>query len=306
MKKMVSVLIAAVVCAAALSCGSSGTPKVSAGSDGSGAVVVTDALIKQVYQDLSGNLTAGLRIALIPVYPGPEVDDKTAAYVSEQLEVQFSNSQNYDILTREFINKVIQEQNFQMDYVDNASAVQLGKLLGAQVIVIGNFEGKGINQRIVMRALEINTGRLAAMIMRYPADTPDNRARIESARGAAKNLNTALAGKVGARAGTAFFPLTVRSGVSADDGNFLFDVMSVELATAGNLSLIEKQKLLALLDEYDFQMSGMVGVKTIGQLLNADVVIFGIARSGGIELVAVDVAKFTVLAQVSQGSQGGS
>ena len=356
---------------------------------------VSDETIANIYNKLSERLREGLRVALIPVYPGPGVDTLTAAYITEQLDIKFDDAGKYNILTRANIDLAVREQNFQAQYVDNSTAVRFGKLLGADVIIIGTVDGERMNKRMVMRALEVNTGRILTMIVepilikaeagfseivlsmdnRHPifwlmgnglrtarttfqrgetvtfkvpngywevwtavsddrappfsselndtrlfinapyrgggydrievvrresivgsADVADGRAA--NARAAAQSLAGGLAGKVRANAGTAFFPLTVK-GISADDGNFLFDVMSVELVNSGRFAIIEKQKLLALLGEYDFQMSGMVGVRTIGQLLGADVVIFGIGGERNIELAAVDVAKFTILAQVS-------
>jgi len=353
---------------------------------------VSDETIENIYNNLSKNISARQKVALIPVYSGSGMDELTAASVTEMLEAQFLNDQKYEVFTREFINKAIDEQKFQAVNVSNETAVQFGKLVGAHVIVIGNVDGRGAAQRIIMRALEVNTGRILAMFMEllerergfseiyiqaagetgstvwlgseyniqtdtvkieansegvfkvpngrwdihfgnntsvsaapsYTTEfkedtrlyysernrTPNVRhepiagaargtaARVVFAREAAAKMAAELRGKIPARAGLALFPLTNR-GISADDGDLLFDAMNIELAGAGGLNIIEKQKLLALLDEYDFQMSGAVGARTIGQLLGADVVIFGIGEPKTIELVAVDVARFTILSQVT-------
>jgi len=357
-------------------------------------VDVSDESINNIFNNLSTHLKEGLSIALIPIYPSPGVDKDTADFITERLDIQFTYSNKYNMFSRENINLAIGEQNFQMENVSNDSAVAFGKLVGADAVIIGAVDGKAANQRIVMRALEVNTGRILTMFMEQTSSqegfseivikddrlgsmtwlmgnylqtnrvtlkggeevtfkvpngywevwvttggfadftieelndtrlflrivhrsyhrTPYiveevRRENIGAAAGSAANraghaqaaaqkLAGELTGKVSARAGTAFFPLTV-NGITADDGNFLFDVMSIELANNGGFNIIEKQKLLALLNEYDFQMSGMVGVRTIGQLLGADVVIFGIGKQNEIELAAVDVARFSLLAQIS-------
>jgi hypothetical protein len=347
-----------------------------------------DETIDAVYNNMAENLKEGLRIALIPMYPSPELDKASADYFTEQLYIRFINSSRYKMTDRADIDKAVAEQKFQTEYVNNDNAVQIGKLLGAEAVVIGTLEGRGGNRRVIMRALDVNTGRILTMFMeqvlpkegyseiyivakgnwrefqlmgnkmrtekiRLEKDqeavfsVPNGRwvvysgkprftveslndsrlfltgdrgkdgdtyteTKRESLAGASRNtgnraanaqeaaqkLSKELEGKVRARAGTAFFPLTVR-GISADDGNFIFDAMSMELANNGGLNIIEKQKLLALLNEYDFQMSGVVGYRTIGQLLGADVVIFGIGKGNGFELAAVEVASFKMLAQVS-------
>ncbi|MDR0501910.1 MAG: CsgG/HfaB family protein [Treponema sp.] len=364
-------------------------------------VDITDETINSIYNNLSKNLKEGLSIALIPVYPSPGADRATAAFITDLLDARF-DPVKYNMITREYINVAIQEQNFQVLNVNNDTAVQLGKILGADVVIIGTVDGREVNQRIVMRALEVSTGRILAMFMeqferergfseivvsaeqfdrnirltsreysirtevirlakdsetifKVPngrwemtcdfSSTPTSQkrpsplvvdlmedtrlyvkahrpsrsdydaaeevrresihaaaqasaGRITFAKEAAQKLANELQGKIPARAGTAFFPLTNR-GIGADDGNFFFDVMSIELANSGQMNIIEKQKLAALLDEYDFQMSGMAGVRTIGQLLGADVVIFGTAWENAIDLIAVDVARFNTLAFVS-------
>lgn len=56
-------------------------------------------------------------------------------------------SNKFDVIERERIGLVIQEQKFQQtDMVDENSAVKLGKLLGADVIVTGNVTEFGIKQ----------------------------------------------------------------------------------------------------------------------------------------------------------------
>jgi curli biogenesis system outer membrane secretion channel CsgG len=121
------------------------------------------------------------------------------------------------------------------------------------------------------------------------------REQLNNARAAVKTLDSDLAPKAKSQARVSFFPLTVK-GMRNEDGNLLFDAMSIELVNTGNYYVIEKQFLDQLLAEHDFQMSGAVGYKTLGQLLEADIVIFGTAGKSNVEIVAVDVNKFSLLA----------
>jgi len=120
-----------------------------------------------------------------------------------------------------------------------------------------------------------------------------SQAHLKNAKEIIKNLDKQLAPKAKKQARVAFFPLAARSGI---DATVLFDAMSIELVNTQNYSVIEKQMLDAVLAEHDFQLSNAVGYRTIGQLLEADIVVFGIVRPRGVELVAIDVNKFTLLA----------
>jgi len=392
----------AALCAALLlsACGSAGSARRGAGELPLIADLVvqggdvTDAMIDTLFNNLSANINDGLSVALMTLYSGNGMDADTANLVTVDLQIKFFDSKKYNMLERERINQVIEQQKFEAQYASNETAVQIGRILGANVIIIGSVEGRGVTQRIIMRALEVSTGRILSMFMqqferergfseivvtaetfprnarlknneyniqteiiRIPADSQvvfkvpngrwvietgnergaitadlmrdtrlyakvhrpgrsdfdiveevrrepiasasqDSIARAAFAREAAAKLTNELRGKTTASTGTAFFPLTSQS-ITSDDSDFLFDAMNIELANSGQMNLIEKQKLAALLNEFDFQMSGAVGVRTMGQMLGADVVIFGIAARRTIELVAVDVARFTILAQVT-------
>jgi hypothetical protein len=65
---------------------------------------------------------------------------------------------------RTSIDVVLTEQNFQMSgYVDDDSAVSIGKLLGAAVVITGNISGSGARKRLVLKALDVRTAEILAM-----------------------------------------------------------------------------------------------------------------------------------------------
>ena len=56
------------------------------------------------------------------------------------------------------------EQNFQMSGdVDDDSAVSIGKLLGAGVVITGSITGSGTSQRLVLKALDVATAQIITM-----------------------------------------------------------------------------------------------------------------------------------------------
>jgi hypothetical protein len=80
----------------------------------------------------------------------------------------------------------------------------------------------------------------------------------------------------------------------------ILESITVQLDNSNKYTIVEKRKVDELLDEYDFQMSGMVDVLTIGELLEADSVILSSVTGRGddwrLVLIAVDVAKRATLA----------
>jgi hypothetical protein len=47
--------------------------------------------------------------------------------------------------------------------VDDASAVSIGKFLGATVVVTGNISGTGARKRLVLKAISVRTAEILAM-----------------------------------------------------------------------------------------------------------------------------------------------
>jgi hypothetical protein len=97
------------------------------------------------------------------------------------------------------------------------------------------------------------------------------------------------------RAAVAIFPISTED---MRDSEMILEQLNINLVD--KYVIVEKRKVDALLDEYDFQRSGEVGVLTIGELLEADVVILGSITGRGTDrqlvLIAVDVAKRQTLA----------
>jgi len=68
---------------------------------------------------------------------------------------------NFEITDRDLIDSILKEQNFQVSgSVDDASIVNLGKLVGASHIVVVSTTGIGPERRLSVRVLDIATGTL--------------------------------------------------------------------------------------------------------------------------------------------------
>jgi hypothetical protein len=120
-----------------------------------------DAVIEKSYTNLSGRINPGTRIAILPL----RADDKNNGdYAFDQMDVMFNSAYVYDMITRTEIAAIMREQNFQYSgLVDDNTAAQFGKLLGAQAIIVGDISGVDYTRRLVFRCLDVETGRIIAV-----------------------------------------------------------------------------------------------------------------------------------------------
>jgi len=57
------------------------------------------------------------------------------------------------------------EQNFQMSgEVSEESAISIGQMLGANIVITGSITGTGTNQRLSIKALDVKTAQIVTMV----------------------------------------------------------------------------------------------------------------------------------------------
>jgi len=81
-------------------------------------------------------------------------------YILGELEVIWIKD-GYTIIDRSQLERVRQEQRYQLSgEVDDTTAVSIGKIAGADIIIIGGVDGEGNYQRLRLRALDAQTARV--------------------------------------------------------------------------------------------------------------------------------------------------
>jgi hypothetical protein len=87
-----------------------------------------------------------------------------ADYVFEELYIKFLDA-GFDMPDRTFLDQARAEITLGMSgEIDDSTAAALGKFLGASVVVFGEVSDFGdARQRLVYRALEVETGRMLVM-----------------------------------------------------------------------------------------------------------------------------------------------
>ncbi|MDR1625363.1 MAG: CsgG/HfaB family protein [Spirochaetia bacterium] len=97
------------------------------------------------------------RIAIVFVTAS---DKDVAAYIAEELEFVMLN-RKFVLVDRRQLNRLRAEQKLQLSgEVDDETAVSVGKLSGANVIITGSVSGAGNLRRLRLRALDTQTGRV--------------------------------------------------------------------------------------------------------------------------------------------------
>jgi hypothetical protein len=126
----------------------------------SGADGIEDALYR-ASNVLMEKLTFGTTIAIINV---SSRDRDMAEFVIEELAYVFVDTGNYKVVDRKSLDAIRSEQNFQTSgEVDDDSAVSIGKLLGANVVITGSISGADSTRRLRLKALDVRTAEILAM-----------------------------------------------------------------------------------------------------------------------------------------------
>ena len=149
---------------------------------------------------------------------------KLGRYIADKLTPYFARSKQFHVLERGLINKVIEEQQFQVSsFVDESSTQEFGKLLGAETIITGKISELGDMFYIHGKAIDVTYGNLLVsvdaeldssgrLVTLYKAPLPKpkkepSKPRIFRAKGigvpSAKHKNPTLARTLAARAAQA-------------------------------------------------------------------------------------------------------
>jgi hypothetical protein len=121
-----------------------------------------EIVVEKVFKDLTanGNIPTGSRIAILgvdPIY-------SSSARITDQLEQFFIQDKRFQILDRRNIEDVINELRFGRSvFVDPTSAVQVGNILSASIIIVGDISGEGTNRRLTLRAVSVSTSEVLAV-----------------------------------------------------------------------------------------------------------------------------------------------
>ena len=118
--------------------------------------------IYTVSDDLINDLPANSKIAVINISSN---NRDTSALVVDELEYHLVSAKKFTIVDRRTLDTIRAEQNFQMSGdVSDASAVSIGQMIGANIVITGSITGTGTNQRLSIKALDVKTAQIVTMV----------------------------------------------------------------------------------------------------------------------------------------------
>ena len=163
-------------------------------------------------------------IAIADLVNDDQSVSKLGRYIADKLTPYFTSSEQFSVLERAIIDKVIAEQQFQVSvFVDESSTQEFGKLLGAEAIISGsvselddaiyiNAKVVGVTHGNLLTSVDVEVDKDSRLVALYRAPLPKpkkapSKPRIFRARGigvpSSKHKNPTLARTLAARAAQA-------------------------------------------------------------------------------------------------------
>jgi curli biogenesis system outer membrane secretion channel CsgG len=131
------------------------TTPVDSGEDDTLILCIQKSAIELTRGIPQGSVMAVIRISC---------SDEAIAEFAEELLI-FAPVQNgqYRIVERQYLDIIRQEQNFQLSGdVDDETAVSIGKMTGANIVITGNILPYGTVNYLNLRALDVETAQIRA------------------------------------------------------------------------------------------------------------------------------------------------
>ena len=99
-----------------------------------------------------------LAVAVLPFETGRDAQKYKDAITNEMIN-ELVNLRRFRVIERSAIDKIVSEQKIQASgFVDDKTAVKLGKIAGADALVIGNISVTGTTVKISARLVDVETG----------------------------------------------------------------------------------------------------------------------------------------------------
>jgi hypothetical protein len=147
----------------------------SQGLDVSGAVVINpnksqktvsvntiaiERTIEKSAQSLVNKIPPGSIVAVLSIS-----SSGNAGLIIDELEYRLVEiGTNFRVVERRALEQIRREQGFQMSGdVSDGSAVAIGQMLGANVVITGNITTSGRRQRLTLKVLDVKTAHIIAM-----------------------------------------------------------------------------------------------------------------------------------------------
>jgi hypothetical protein len=123
-----------------------------------------DAAIRETSNYLNANLSKGNKLAILNIQ---SVFPALSEYIIDELTANTVNDRVFTVVDRQQLDAIRAELNFQMSgEVDDDSAQELGRMLGAQIIISGGISKIGNLYRLRIRALGVEKAQIIGQFNR--------------------------------------------------------------------------------------------------------------------------------------------
>jgi hypothetical protein len=124
------------------------------------AAAETENAVKRAGEKFIGSLPENAVIAVLNISAN---EKDTAVFIMEELEFQLLESGRFKIVDRRSLDAIRAERNFQMSgAVSDESAVSIGNMLGANIVITGALSGSAAARRLTLKALDVQSAEIVA------------------------------------------------------------------------------------------------------------------------------------------------
>jgi hypothetical protein len=119
-----------------------------------------DKAIGQLVDYSTFSIKPSTTISVLPFALDGKISSKNGEYFAEQLLLGFMRNKTFKIVERKDLQKVLAEWKLNLQAVDEANAVKVGKLLGANLLVNSKLYKKDSNYEIYIKLINTETGEI--------------------------------------------------------------------------------------------------------------------------------------------------
>ena len=131
---------------------------VSAG-DGSQAFSLETAVNNAAKKMIDG-IPSGATVAVLSIATN---DIEVAEFIIGEIPYLLVEARKFKVVDRSSLDKVRAEQGFQISGdVDDNTAISIGKMAGASIVITGSVSGSGATRRLRLQALDVQTVEILA------------------------------------------------------------------------------------------------------------------------------------------------
>jgi len=118
-----------------------------------------NAAIDRAAETLIAAIPANTTIAILNIN-APNISE--AEFVIDMLDFRFVQSGRFIMVDRHRLTEILREQELHISgFVDDNSAVSIGNMLGAGIVITGNVA----SDRLVLRVLDVQTAQIITMAL---------------------------------------------------------------------------------------------------------------------------------------------